>query len=275
MRLLQAALAAAVVSVAAGALTSVTAACQQFVNSSTCVLQGVSITLQPATEVLLQNLVLNASTLYAARCDSTPDCPEGTWNLVVVGSMAVQGGSRLSLSSTVINVTGDMVVDYTSSFDLSARAPPEQTKLSGGGANGGGGAVCGGTESSVGNPLIRQPWYFGGSSVLTPMLGARGGGRLRLVVGGQLVMQGSIAADGQSGSQGVPSSAGAGGTVVLVAGRSITLLPNGSISAVGGDCLASSYGGTTPALLLEHFCAVATRARCSRGVARAGMAWLK
>jgi len=143
-----------------------------------------------------------------------------------------------------LTVTGDVDIDGTSRIDATGRgfAEPVSPGFGGNGSFAGGGGGHGGRgHRSNGNPLnsggtafgsVLAPDSWGGpggngdsTGALTP-----GGGLIHLEVGGELLIAGSIRADG-SGARINNQGGAAGGTVYLKAG---TLRGAGVISANGG-----------------------------------------
>ena len=227
---------------------SITAACEAQVSAPSCVVANAVVNITDArTDSISQSLVLSNTTVLGPSCEPGPNCANGYYQLQVSGSLNITHGSLLVLSSTAVMVSGgSMFIDDASVIDLNARGPAPATVVPGsagiGGGNGGSGSACS-QYSQSNNLLLPDSLYFGGSSYVSASVGSRGGGRLKLVIpDGDLIVSGTITANGASTPPAVVYSGGGGGTVNIQA-QNVFLLPNGTISVVGGDGNGAKSGG--------------------------------
>ncbi|MEH6822802.1 MAG: hypothetical protein V7629_02685, partial [Motiliproteus sp.] len=141
-------------------------------------------------------------------------------------------------------VVDDLIIDSTSSIDVSGKGMPNDPAA--GNATGGSYGGLGGQGGNYGNGPAndvygdyKQPFEFGtgGRYYSGVNNGTRGGGAIKLVVSGRLQLDGSITAIGSRGSY---YGGGSGGAVWIDAG---TLAGVGTISARGADGWSNSSGG--------------------------------
>ncbi|MCA9273981.1 MAG: immunoglobulin domain-containing protein [Phycisphaerales bacterium] len=181
----------------------------------------------------------------------------------------ILNGTRLSPTGVQdnfrLNVAGDLVVDATSKIDANGRGfPTTQGPGAGGstgntsiyGAGGGGHGGQGGTGNFAGIGGPGGPSYgnrdypttMGSGAGLGPGGGGNGGGYIRLDVGGTVLVNGAIEANGTTESG--DAAGGAGGGILIQASA---VQGTGIISAVGADgddqgwpnpnCVGSGGGG--------------------------------
>ena len=105
-----------------------------------------------------------------------------------------------------------------------------------GGSSSGGAAAGGSAYGSILEPT--DIGSGGGSATGNGTKGGSGGGAIKLTVGGSLILDGTITANGATG--GSYSGGGSGGSIYLLLG---TLTGSGTISAKGGGSGNSSGGG--------------------------------
>lgn len=188
----------------------------------------------------------------------------------VPGAFGLFGGSRLSHSHGFTNGiainASNITVDATSTIDVSRKGrwgglqggqghvgetEPGQTGSTtrSGGSHGGLGGRVNGTEGPSGTTYgsLKQPAELGagGSSDGGGTRGGNGGGRVSLQALGTLLVNGSIAADGEPG--GNYSGSGAGGSVWIIAGAvhgTGQIRANGGVGETGGGGgrVALTYG---------------------------------
>ena len=187
-----------------------------------------------------QDVVVNGATLASKS---------GVLN--VTGNISLSNGSLLrpevlpsaqtaSVSNLTLHVTGSCSVDSSSAISATGygygggAGPGAGTTASvygGGGGYGGNGANYGGAVGGSGYGSLLQPTDLGsGGGAGAYNAGGAGGGSIRLIVGGTLQVDGSLAANGNGG--GTYGGGGSGGSVYVTAG---TLAGAGTISANGGD----------------------------------------
>ena len=174
----------------------------------------------------------------------------------VIGDVAILGGAVVSTSGSLpldLTIAGNLHIDATSRIDVGGRGYAAGTGPgmgyvhitgvgSGGGYGGlgaelpgvmpGGGSLPGGsTYGSITQPT--DPGSGGGGGY-----GGAGGGVIRLVVGGDLTVDGAIRADGAVGIN--SSGGGSGGSIYVIANR---IAGSGTFSASGGEGLGGGGGG--------------------------------
>jgi hypothetical protein len=174
-------------------------------------------------------------------------------------NVIIRNGASLShapgnTSGLTIQVADNLTVEASGSIDVSGKGfdggqgpgagPPAVAGIcaDGGGHGGSGGAGVtnsllsgGGTYGSFSQPATLGSG--GGASGTMP--GKRGGGALRLSVGGTLTINGEIASDGEA-YNGTPSGGGAGGSIWITAGA---VSGGGLIHANGRGYSNCSSGG--------------------------------
>ncbi|PKI68525.1 hypothetical protein CRG98_011074 [Punica granatum] len=168
---------------------------------------------------------------------------------IVTGTFELNAFNASFANGTAVNATG-----------LGGPPPPQTSGTpqgvdGAGGGHGGRGAGCfteedkekGKTPDDVWGgdayswQSLDQPWSYGskgGSTSREMDYGGGGGGRVKLVIGGYLEVNGSLSADGANG--GSRGGGGSGGSIYVKAQR---MTGNGQISACGGDGYAGGGGG--------------------------------
>lgn len=147
------------------------------------------------------------------------------------------GELRLDLA-----VSGDLRIEKDGRIDVTAKGYPKEA---GPGFNGTAGATYGGQGAYSSTP---KPCY---GSILNPLdpgsggnatFGSPGGGVVKIVAGGSVIIDGMIVADAGPGSSSAAHYNGAGGSVNITCG---TLAGSGSVTAIGGQSNATteSAGG--------------------------------
>jgi Carboxypeptidase regulatory-like domain len=177
-------------------------------------------------------------------------------NALILGKLLVGSNSMITANtpnnSLTINTTGDVTIEP------SGRISADGLNTSGGlGAGTGSGSSCGGGGhggyggmggsmfarggTSFGSTISPQGFggIGGGSGSSFPPFGGLGGGALRMSIGGKLVLNGSVSAEGKAGS-GSYAGGGAGGSVWLTL---TTWTGTGTISANGGPGILPGGGG--------------------------------
>ena len=172
---------------------------------------------------------------------------DGSTNLVDYQFVGPTAPSGLNLT-----VTGDVIVDAGGSINADAKGYaggvgpgggwPSGSPASGSGAGhgGNGGSNAGLAMGGAVYDYVQQPvdkGSGGGSAYSGP--GGAGGGAIKLVVGGALLINGTMSASGAAGFN-ARSGGGAGGSIWLVAQ---TLAGTGQISANGGSGELPQGGG--------------------------------
>ncbi len=205
-------------------------------------------------------VVLTANTVIAPG-DTTYECKE----LTVNGCTLTVDGSHTLATLTVTNngvvthsagtagcnlaVSRDLIIHPGSAIHADGKGYGSETGPgagtgSSGGGHGGEGAGGGGVYGSIAQPTELGSGGAGcgpGSTV------GAGGGAIRLTVGGTLLVDGRVSADGANGDGGTCyAGGGAGGSLWISAN---TLVGNGTISANGGG--SSGYGGGGGRLALD------------------------
>ncbi|MEW6198715.1 MAG: immunoglobulin domain-containing protein [Planctomycetota bacterium] len=145
-------------------------------------------------------------------------------DLAIAGSVTIEPGSRLDVSGK----------GYAAGFGPGAGGWVN-FRSSGGGHGGNGGDSSTGAAGGAAYGSVLEPIEFG-SGGGDPGNGGRGGGAVRLTVGGSLNVDGTFTANGGA-AQTAAGGGGAGGSIYLTVG---TLAGSGTITADGG-----SKGGYT------------------------------
>ena len=169
-------------------------------------------------------------------------------NLVVNASSSLT--MRPNETNVFLNVLRDATIDAGSAINVVGKGSGQSLGTSPGasiasfGAGGGHGGAGGDSQSgalggtnydSVTKPVLRGSG--GGSGANTYFGGSEGGGAVQMFVGGTLLLDGSVTANGNPGLQD-DSGGGSGGSIWVSAGA---LTGNGNISATGGD--GDLFGG--------------------------------
>ena len=175
-----------------------------------------------------------------------------------MGEVAVLSGGTLShpagQAGFHLTVAGDLTVAVGGAVNVNAQGQAAvtgtgrgvTTNYVGGGAGyggtGGGGGVMGVAAAGMSYGSIDEPVDLGsggGSTLLDPAAGGKGGGAIHLTVGGTLDLNGTLTANGMAGGMAGYSGAGggSGGSIYVTAG---VLTGTGTIFAKGG-----AGGGTT------------------------------
>ncbi|MCC6322156.1 MAG: hypothetical protein IT438_12055 [Phycisphaerales bacterium] len=200
---------------------------------------------------------------------------------VIVRSGAALSHEYGSTSGLTMEIADNLTIEATGYVDVGRRGRGgSQGTGAGGDANAGECAGGGGHGGSGGNGHVlgggtygsfAQPTTLGSGGGASGTLGGlRGGGALRLTVGGTLNVQGEIAADGD-GSGNDRWGAGAGGSLWITAG---TVTGSGTIHANGGrtNYCGSGAGGGGRVAVYGNFVSFnsSTSAIQSRGAANSG-----
>ncbi len=163
------------------------------------------------------------------------------------------------LSLVVLN---DVTIDGVSRIDVSGMGFVDQSGPGAGNGNdqgnqgGGGGGHAGrggdGFNNRTGGPVYgsaSEPATFGSSGGIlvasgTPVyIGGAGGGRLRMLVSGTLLLNGEIRANGFDGGAAFSNTGGGGGSGGAAWVTAGSILGSGSVSAMGGNGGRSNAGG--------------------------------
>ena len=167
-------------------------------------------------------------------------------NLTVQGSLEVLEGGKITHSAEdtaflyrmIVETTGDLTVRSNGNITATGKGwkygygPALQKTNSGGGIHGGRCVLAPAIVHCYGS--VRRPVECGGSGGWNGSTCA-GGGSVRLIVGGALLNEGNIDANGGN----LPYDTGAGGSVWITAG---TIAGGGSITANGGTPSSNSRG---------------------------------
>ena len=189
-------------------------------------------------------------------------CVQGTEQegAITISDLTLKSGAALShaanSSSQVytldLTITNNLSIESGSSINVDGRGYSNSNGPGKGGNNwnyaGGAGYGAEGGSSSGGAAAggsaygsILEPTDIGsggGSATGNSTKGGSGGGAIKLTVGGSLILDGTITANGANG--GGYSGGGSGGSIYLLLG---TLTGSGTISAKGGGSGNSSGGG--------------------------------
>ena len=197
--------------------------------------------------------------LIVSNCTLTVNGPHSfaalwlTNGAVLTHAPAASGESNHRLELTI---NGDVFIDPASRIDVNGRGygsavgPGAGAANSGDGGGGGshggtGGVGAGGTGGGSAYDLITAPtqWGSGGGVGYLSTPGA-GGGQVRLIVGGDLRVDGNLTADGTPSTRpdglGSYAGGGSGGALWLTTG---SLSGRGSITANGGAGVNGGGGG--------------------------------
>lgn len=182
--------------------------CASFCEEGVCAIEGLDIT----SDMQLDGTVVVANAVVV-RAGATLSSPTGSLT-IIAGSITVENGGSISVAATGAVVAGK-------GFDATCL-----------GCSSGGGRYSYGTsrDSEV------QPGAEGGKEFGTALNPAKGGGVLRLLAKGQMVMGGTLSAVGENGTTTSAScqpggGGGSGGGILLLADD---LQFTGAISAAGG-----------------------------------------
>ncbi|MEJ5298176.1 MAG: hypothetical protein WHZ52_09085 [Armatimonadota bacterium] len=214
-----------------------------------------SVTISSDTYVGPADTTYDGQSVTVSDCTLTIDGAHSLADLAVVSNGRVTHTSysgdpdqRLDLS-----VAGDLTIESGSSVDASYRGYPRNEGPGAGGAGGyigtdagsGGFGGNGGSSTGPGGVAygsITEPadWGSGGHDLFFP--GGAGGGRIRLNVGGRLVVNGAISSNGDSPSLHPWGQAGcgSGGSIWITAA---VIEGSGSITARGGGAAYLATGG--------------------------------
>ncbi|MBL9119397.1 MAG: hypothetical protein JNL80_05750 [Phycisphaerae bacterium] len=193
-------------------------------------------------------------TIIVDNCGNAGETTEFDGVLSFDADMLVRNQGRVGHSHGAqgmhLSLDGDVIVEPTGAFDVYGRGHPagqgpgagaNAPSLSFGTAGGGHGGAGGDSNLGVATGgacygSVTQPIDFGSGSGAGSSAGAPGGGAIRLSVGGALLLDGVISADGAT----LNASGGAGGSVWIECG---TFAGAGSLTARGGNGVNSSWGG--------------------------------
>jgi hypothetical protein len=228
---------------------------------------------QPWAQVLVDNggsAGTNTTWLSSGTIDLTvmggavvsPPEEQTFGNLLVAsnGWMSVSTQTLTVTSNATVQAGGAILADGTGYRGGTGLGPgkynsePSFGYMGGGGGHGGIGAASGGTPAAYGGSTygsVTAPleWGSGGGNYSVSAPGSAGGGAIRLVVNGALLVNGRISANGGAGI-GQGTGGGSGGSIWLTAG---TLAGTGIIAANGGvgnelggggggGCISVQYG---------------------------------
>ena len=229
------------------------------------VLIALSVAVSPAARAVVLSGCTNVTYYIGSDYEGDdvtvigPSCRLLIDGAVSYNSLTLQGGAVVAHSAAGLGttnhwidltVTGDVSIDAASRIDgaglgySSTQGPGagEAGNCCGGGAShagfGGTSWSGAGTGSAYGSILQPADWGSGGGAGNSGAGGA-GGGRIHLVVGGTLTVDGLIRADGADGVNN-NAGGGAGGSVWLDVG---TLAGSGAITADGGVGENGNDGG--------------------------------
>ncbi len=182
---------------------------------------------------------------------SSPIVTPAGVNVIIRNGAALSHASG-STSGLLMQIADNLTIDATGLIDASSRgyaggqgpgagsAGSTANECAGGGGYGGSGGT--GTSVSGGGTYgsFNQPTDLGsGGGASTTVPGKRGGGAIRLTVGGTLTVSGEISADGAS-YDGTYSGAGSGGSIWI---NAATVTGAGTIHANGRGYTPCSNGG--------------------------------
>ncbi|MCA9290220.1 MAG: hypothetical protein KDA25_03765, partial [Phycisphaerales bacterium] len=198
-----------------------------------------------------------ARTVIVDNCGNVGENTEFSGDVTLDADLIVRNGGRVGPAHEDpgfhLTVTGDVAVEPDGAFNADGRGHPGTVGPGAGGdsssgawgsggaghggagGNGSGGFATpgGGTYGSVTMPV--DLGSGGGSFVGNPA--GRGGGAIRLSVGGTLVVDGLVSADGTVISNG---GAGAGGSIWIDAA---SLVGRGTVRANGANAVNGAWGG--------------------------------
>ncbi len=175
-------------------------------------------------------------------------------NLTLTNSSAIRPAAAalaldVSQPNLLLTVAGNLTEDATSVISATGYgygggdgpgAGNSPSTYGSGGGYGGAGSDFGGATGGAAYGSLTAPLDLGsGGGLGNSGSGASGGGSIRLIVGGTLQMDGSLAANGNNVTY-YYGGGGSGGSVYVTAG---TLAGSGTIAANGGDCYAGTGGG--------------------------------
>jgi hypothetical protein len=228
---------------------------------------GVAPVSQSATVVFTNDVAIGSSdTNYDGLDIVVTNCTVTVDGTHAFASLRVLAGGILthsvSTGHTGLNLTtsGDVWVDEEGAINVDGKGYILSEGLGNGAASGtgGGGAGHGGnggrhvstTFGGTSYGLVQQPSNKGSTGGIGRGEGGSGGGALRLIVGGAFTLNGSLSANGNSGTNSF-SGGGSGGSVWLTAQR---ISGDGVISANGGSgelVLGNGGGGGRVAIECE------------------------
>ena len=236
-----------------------------FISNNTLTLPTAEGTLTGGTFTNKGNLILSTNTLVLSGAATLVQGIGGTINgdntvaSVHVMDTAILTHEVHNEAGLALTVSGDVVVDQNAKIDVSAKGLT-------GGINGTVGGIVGeayveqidhsyqisrsetvgGTHGGQGSGSVTAPY----DSVIAPFRlgsgawgnpGGIGGGRVDLLVGGTLAVEGRILADGEGGK--TNGRQGGGGTVRLRTQTFAGTHPTATISVNGGSGTAGQGGG--------------------------------
>lgn len=198
-------------------------------------LSGANVTVYGTLEGGAESLTLSAAGSYASKLRLTAigyglNYPAGSYSF---GNVDLQAGT-LEMQSDPASGRGVTLTANNLSIAQTSSISADRMGYVGSGNSGQGGSHggAGGYSGSPAYGSVLEPTALGGAG------GFGGGGVIKLVVGGNAVIDGTITANGAAAGGG--SGGGAGGSIWLVVG---TVSGSGAIRANGGYCIL--YFGST------------------------------
>ena len=191
--------------------------------------------------------------------------PDAISDLTIAGGAIAQSPPALTVSNLflgsnswltctdstplALTITGDATLESNALINADLKTSsgpgagaglnPACSSAGGGGYGGYGGASACGLRGGTAYGSITQPSLMGSPGGGSPVVLAKGGGAIHMVVGGALSLDGNISANGGS-AQTAANGGGSGGSVWLLVG---TLAGEGTISANGGSASSLAGGG--------------------------------
>jgi hypothetical protein len=207
------------------------------------------MTLQPAGSLV--TVTINTDLIVQSGATVLVNSATQANTLQVLGNLTVQSGGVLQADGLgcPISLSGQDVGGCANEGSATREGGDGPGSSGGGGAHGGvGGNGTGSSGGTVtyGNPAAPVLLGSGGGQGIFSGNGAAGGGAMRLIIGGNLTVDGRLSADGSQGSIYAMGS-GSGGSVYVTVGG--TLSGTGSIQANGpaatafGGCCSPTGGG--------------------------------
>ncbi len=151
-------------------------------------------------------------------------------NLVISNNLVVESGSAITTDGKGFGGGFGQGAGKSLLSDFPYGAPFYYTSGGGGGYGGFGGSSLGGAPGGVAYGQVKTPTNCGSGGGTGAVVGGAGGGAIFLNVGGDVLVDGQISANGANGING-GSGGGAGGGIWLTAA---SIEGAGSISANGG-----------------------------------------
>jgi hypothetical protein len=195
-------------------------------NSANVIVRGSAVGIMSGSQTM-RSLTVTSNAVVTASSSA---------NITVTSNAVVEAGAAIQLDGRGGFVSGAGGVGFSIGSGI---------YYCGGGGHGGYGGMGGVTNARGGMAVdsTSGPTFSGGngggsSSSFSPFGGA-GGGALRLIVNGELILNGRVSAEGKIGS-GACAGGGAGGSLWLTLGK---LSGTGTISANGAPGILPGGGG--------------------------------